>query len=308
MTINKSYTIKIYYLCEMRILVLSRNPELYSTRSIVLAAKRRGHFVRVVDHMTCDVIIQKGGHEVVCNGYTITDFDAVIPRIGHTATRHGLALIRQFEAQRMYSTLSSRALEMTRSKLACLQLLSANGIDIPKTIYAHSAFAASDLAVELGDFPAIVKLISGTHGLGVIKADNQSLLDSIVESFYGTKQKVLIQQFIKESAGEDVRAFVVDGKVVASMLRKAQPGEFRSNLHRGATAVKVELSGREREVALQSAKILGLGIAGVDMLRSKNGPLVLEVNASPGLEGIENTTRVDVAKTIVELVEKKGRR
>ena len=289
----------------MRILILSRNPELYSTSSLVTAAKSKGHFVRVVDHMHCDLIIENGLNEIVYEGYTLDGFDAAIPRIGHTATRYGSAVVRQLEASGVFTTLKSEALLKARDKLSSLQWLAKHGIDIPKTIFGHSAYTSASLAHELEQFPKIIKLLSGTHGLGVLKAENIGNLETTLEAFYNLKQKVIIQEFIRESAGQDVRAFVVDGQIVASMLRKAPPGEFRSNLHRGGSARKIELSPEEENIAIQAVKIMGLKVAGVDMLRSERGPLVLEVNASPGLEGIETTTRVNVSKKIIEFIERK---
>lgn len=288
----------------MRIIILSRSGELYSTRSIYNAARRRNHFVRVVDHMHCDLIVSNRGNEVFFNGQSLHGYDAIIPRIGHTATAYGSAVIRQFETMGLSSTLNSEPLLRARDKLSCLQLLSAAKVKVPKTIYANNQYFLKEMADKLNDFPKILKLISGTHGLGVIKLNDQKTMESMMEAFIGVKQKALLQEFIAESSGVDIRAFVVDGEVVASMKRQAQEGEFRSNLHRGATAEIIELTEEERNTALKSTEIMGLKVAGVDMLRSNRGPLVLEVNASPGLEGIESTTQIDVAKKIIQFLEK----
>lgn len=289
----------------MRIIILSRSAELYSTRRIYNAARKRNHFVRIIDHMHCDLVVQNGGNEIYYNGQSLNGYDAIIPRIGHTATTYGSAVIRQFESMGVVSTLDCEPLLRARDKLSCLQLLSSHGVKIPKTIYANNQFFLEEMTNKIANFPKVIKLLSGTHGLGVIKVDDRRTMESIMEAFIELKQKALVQEFIKESSGSDIRAFVVDGQVVASMKRQAQAGEFRSNLHRGATAESVQLTEEETSTALRSVEIMGLHVAGVDMLRSNDGPLVLEVNASPGLEGIETTTKVDVAGHIIDYIEKK---
>lgn len=288
----------------MRLLILSRSTELYSTRSLFNAARRRNHYVRVLDHVQCDLVVDNDGNKVYYNGQEVKDYDAIIPRIGHTVTKFGASIIRQFMSQGLSSTLDPEALLRARDKLTCLQLLSMHGLLVPTTVYANNQYFLREMSEHIKDFPKIIKLISGTHGIGVIKADDLSTMESMMEAFIGVRQKALIQEFIKESSGADVRAFVVDGEVVASMKRQAQPGEFRSNLHRGATSMAVELTDEERETALRAVEIMGLQVAGVDMLQSDRGPMVLEVNASPGLEGIENTTKVDVARHIIQLAER----
>lgn len=287
----------------MRLLILSRNEELYSTRSIFRAARRRNHFVRVIDHMACDIQIGNGHHTIYYGGEQLTGYDAIIPRIGHTVTRQGAAIILQFETMGVHSSLRSEALIRTRDKLTCLQILSSHGIPIPKTLQINGYDEVRRMHHKIPTFPKIIKLQSGTHGLGVIKANDAETLESMLEAFADLRQKMLIQEFIKESSGVDIRAFVVGGEVVASMMRTAQPGEFRSNLHRGGTGQPVILTEEEREVAIQSTALMGLDVAGVDMLRSHQGPKVIEVNASPGLEGIETYTRVDVSKKIIEYLE-----
>jgi len=288
----------------VRILILSRNPALYSTNSIAVAARRKGHHVRIVDHVNCDLVVDNKKNVVIYHGEHITGYDAVIPRIGSSVTSYGSMVVRQFESMGIYSTLSSSALLLTRDKLSSLQILSSAYLPVPKTAITNNYYSFSNILKYIGQFPIIIKLLQGTHGLGVIKADDFKISEAILEAFYKTKQKVLIQEFIKEASGEDVRAFVVGDRVVASMVRRAKPGEFRSNLHRGATSQKIELTEEEENVAIKAAKTMGLKIAGVDILRSSRGPLIMEVNASPGLEGIEGTTRVNVAKEIIEYVER----
>lgn len=292
----------------MRLLILSRNPALYSTNVLSVAARRKGHHVRIIDHQNCDIVIDNKGNNLIYHGEPIKGYDAVIPRIGSSVTGYGSIVVRQLESMGLFTTLHSDALLKTRDKLSCLQILSNEYLPVPKTAMSNNFYSLSNMLRYIGDAPLILKLLEGTHGLGVIKADNYKIAESIMEAFYKTKQKVLIQEFVTEAAGEDVRAFVVGGKVVASMKRIAQEGEFRSNLHRGATSVKVQLSEEEERVSLQAVKVLGLKIAGVDILRSSQGPLIMEVNASPGLEGIENTTKVNIARQIIEYIEKNVKR
>lgn len=249
-------------------------------------------------------MIQNERNAIFVHGQPLRGYDAVIPRIGYTVTSYGASVIRQFESMGIPSLLGSEALIRTRDKLSCMQLLSQKGIPVPKTLLINNYSQMSLLHQKIEEFPKILKLKSGTHGLGVLKADDAKSMEAMMEAFYGLKQKVLIQEFIKESSGEDIRAFVVDGEVVASMRRSAAEGEFRSNLHRGGVAETVQLSEEENRVAIDSVAILGLKVAGVDMLQSNHGPLVLEVNASPGLEGIEKTTNVDIAKKIIQLAER----
>lgn len=288
----------------MNILILSRSAALYSTQSLVDAAINRGHNVRVVDHMLCDLIIQQGKSRIVFQGDVIDKVDAVIPRIGSTATSHGSAVLRHFEHLGIFSTLHAEPLMRARDKLSCLQILGGHGIGVPKTIYCVNPQTIPNMLVEMEPYPVVIKLVQGTQGMGVILAENKGNAESILEAFQTTREKVLIQKFIKEAKGADIRAFVVDGRVVGTMKRQAKPGDFRSNLHRGGTAEIIKLSKLEEETALKSVEILGLKIAGVDMLQTYNGPVVLEVNASPGLEGIEGTTGVDISGKIIEYVER----
>ena len=288
----------------MNIVVLSRNASLYSTQSIVEAAKKKGHHVRVLDHMFCDLIIDTKEPAIYYNFQKLDNVHAVIPRIGTAATAIGSAVIRQFEHMGVFSTLSPEPLLRTRNKLSCLQCLAAEGILVPRTAITNNLYTLSFTIDQVGPSPHIVKLASGTQGLGVILSETKSNAESVIEAFQKSEEKILIQKFIAESRGTDVRVFVIDGKIVASMKRIAKPGEFRSNIHRGAQSVNVELTEEEKYVALKATEIMGLKIAGVDMLQSKEGPMILEVNASPGLEGIETTTGIDIAKCIIEFVER----
>lgn len=289
----------------MNIVVLSRNPSLYSTQSIVNAARARNHYVRVIDHMYCDMIIDSNGLEIYYNNQKLENIHAVIPRIGTSATNYGAAVIRQFESMGIFTTLGSEPLLKSRDKLSCLQILAAQGIKVPRSGIGNNYYTQSALLDLVGQNPHVLKLINGTHGLGVILSQQKSNAESILEAFHRSDQMLMIQQFIKESAGMDIRAFIVDGVVVGAMKRVAVLGDFRSNLHRGAVGQKITLSEIESTTARRAAEIMGLKIAGVDMLISNSGPIVLEVNASPGLEGIESVTKVDIASKIIEFVENK---
>ena len=288
----------------MNITILSRNAALYSTQSLIKAARERNHFVRVIDYANCDFVIRNGKPDVEYFGESLYDTDAVIPRIGATYTKLGVGLLRQLEVMDIFSVLSSRALSNSRDKLSCLQVLVKNDLLVPHTLILHNGHMYEELVDTIGEYPVIIKLISGTHGIGVLKAESRSQAVSLLETFNKTKQKVLVQEFIEEAKGADYRLFVVDGEVVAAMKRQAKAGEFRSNLHRGGFAEAVKPTEEEKEVALKAVKLLGLHVAGVDMLRSNRGPMILEVNASPGLEGIENTTRVDIAGKIIQFIER----
>lgn len=291
----------------MNIVILSRNPALYSTHSLYMAARRRGHHVRIIDHMRCDLQICNSGLEVYYNNEPVTDVDAIIPRIGASATSYGAAIIRQFELSGVFSVVRSEALLRSRDKKTCMQHLVAEGIAIPDTVATSEPFNIRDAIARLGDPPVIIKLLSGTHGIGVIKADTSNTAESVLEGFLRLKQKVLIQKFVREAQGRDIRVLIVDGQVAAAMERIAQEGDFRSNLHRGASGRKVYLTEHEMEVARKAAHIMKLKVAGVDLLRSNDGPLVLEVNASPGLEGIEGITGVDIAGKIIQFAERNVR-
>lgn len=289
----------------MNIVILSRSAGLYSTHSLFTAARMRGHYVRILDHMYCDMLLDSDGPRIIYRGEHIKDVDAIIPRIGSSATNYGAAVIRQFVAMGAYSTLDATALTHARDKMTCLQILASHGIAVPKSIVSNTFDPDYyDYIRELGPLPVILKMINGTHGLGVILGETKSNIESIMEAMTKTRQKMMMQQFIAESKGADIRVFVVDGQIVGSMKRQAKEGEFRSNLHRGGSSEIVQVSRDEARIALQAVKILGLAVAGVDMLQSKQGPLILEVNASPGLEGIETTTGVDISGKIIEMIEK----
>ena len=266
----------------MNIIILSRNAALYSTQSIVDAARRRNHYVRVIDHMNCDLVLESGRSSVYFNNQPIKNVDAVIPRIGSTATSYGAAVIRQFETQGVFSTLHAEPLLKARDKLSCLQILGSHGVGVPKTVYVSNPYTMPFLLEEMAPYPIIIKLITGTQGMGVILAENKSNAESILEAFYATKEKVILQKFIQEAKGADIRAFIVDGEIAGAMKRQARPGDFRSNLHRGGTSELIKLSSQEEETALRSVEILGLKIAGVDMLKTHSGPVVLEVISGSG--------------------------
>ncbi len=287
----------------MNILILSRGPQLYSTRSIFFAGQKRGHRMRILDYMDCNLVTGKDKPEVYFRGQSIEGIDAIIPRIGSSATYFGAAVIKQFEMMGVFSLVSSEALLQSRNKLRSLQVLSQTGVDFPKTVFANSHQDVGEVLRLAGGVPLVIKLMRGTHGLGVVLAENQSTAESVIEAFYKLKERVIVQEFIKEAKGEDIRAFMVGNEIVASMKRRARPGEFRSNLHRGGDSIHIKLTNAEMEAAQKATSALGLHVAGVDMLQSERGPLILEVNASPGLEGIETTTNIDVAGKIIQFIE-----
>jgi ribosomal protein S6--L-glutamate ligase len=286
----------------LNIAILSRGAGLYSTQSLFRAFRRRGHYVRVIDHQRCHLLVERGFPQVYYEGDRLIGMDALIPRIGASVTDYGAAVIRQFELMGIYTATRSEALIMARDKLKCLQILSAAGLNVPKTFIAGYPEAVSHLIERLGGAPVVLKLLESTHGVGVILAESKGTAVSVADAFFQLGQPVLIQEFIEEADGADVRAFVVGGKVVAAMHRQALEGEFRSNLHRGAAASVHELTPQEEAIVVTAARLMELDIAGVDFVLSKRGPLILEVNASPGLEGIETTTKVDIAGAIAEHV------
>ena len=288
----------------LNIAILSRGAGLYSTQSLFRAARMRGHYVRIIDHKRCNIIIERGLPQIIYEGERLVGMDAVIPRIGASVTDYGAAVIRQFELMGIYTATKSEALIIARDKLKCLQKLSASGISVPMTFIAGSVEDVPDLIDQLSGIPVVIKLLESTHGVGVILAESRGAAISIVEAFSKFNQPVIMQEFIKESGGTDIRAFVVGKKVVAAMKRQAAHGEFRANLHRGASSTNVQLIPKETDIVLRVAALMDLEIAGIDLLRSERGPLVIEVNASPGLEGIETTTGVDIAGAIVDNVEK----
>ena len=289
----------------MKIAILSRNPRLYSTSRLVEAAKTRGHEVVVLDHLKCTMVNEPGKPRIFYKGQEITGIDAIIPRIGASATFYGTAVVRQFEMMKVFSVNSSVAITRSRDKLRSLQIFSRHDIGIPKTVFANHPKDIDNLIRQVGGTPCIIKLLEGTQGIGVVLAESDKTAKSIIEAFYGLDASFLIQEFIKEAGGADIRAFVVNGRVVGAMKRQGIEGEFRSNLHRGGSAQVLKITRDERRAALLAAKAMGLNVAGVDMLQSSRGPLILEVNSSPGLEGIEGATQVDIAGRIIEFIESK---
>lgn len=288
----------------MKIAILSRGPKLYSTRRLVEAAEQRGHEVVVLDHLKCVLVIEKGNPHIFYGGKEVVGIDAIIPRIGTSVTFYGAAVVRQFEQMKVFSSVESQALVRSRDKLRSLQLLAKAGLGMPKTAFASIPKNIENVLEQVGGAPVVIKLLEGTQGIGVILAETHKSAKSVIESFLALKANILVQEFIKEAGGADIRAFIVDGKIVGAMKRQGLPGEFRSNLHRGGSANVIELTKEERETAIKAAKKLGLSIAGVDMLQSSRGPLVMEVNSSPGLEGIEGATGVDIAGKIIEYIER----
>lgn len=288
----------------MNIVVLSRDHSLYSTRRLIEAGESNGHNMRIIDHLKCNLVIERGHPKVIFRGEEIRDVDAVIPRIGASVTFYGTAVVRQFEMMKVFTAVESQALVRSRDKLRSLQILSRAGLGLPKTVFTNYSKDVAKTLEEVGGAPVIIKLLEGTQGLGVILADNDKSAISVMEAFNGIKTRVIVQEFIREAKGADIRAFVIDGHVVGAMKRQARDGEFRSNLHRGGTAEVITLTRQEEIAAVKATKALGLGIAGVDMLQSERGPLIIEVNSSPGLEGIEKATQRDIAGDIIRYIEK----
>jgi len=288
----------------MNIKILSANPNLYSTKRLVEAAKKRKHNVEVVNHTKCDIVMEKKNPVILYKGKQLERPDAVIPRIGASVTFYGTAVVRQFEMMRCFTTTESQALVRSRDKLRSLQILSRAGLGLPKTIFTNYSKNVKEIVEEAGGAPVIIKLLEGTQGIGVILAETKKAAESVIEAFNNLQARVIVQEFIKEAGGADIRAFVVDGQVVGAMKRQGKEGEFRSNLHRGGTAEVIQLSDEEETAALKATRAMGLGIAGVDMLQSARGPLILEVNSSPGLEGIETATGKDIAANIIKYIER----
>ncbi len=286
----------------MRIGVLSRNKALYSTRRLVEAATARGHEVEVIDYLRCSMDITSAKPRVLYQGDEIR-FDAVIPRIGATYTFYGTAVVRQFEMMGVYSLNASQAITRSRDKLHALQLLARARVGLPVTGYAHSTHDIAELLEIVGGPPVVVKLLEGTQGMGVVLAETKKAAESVISALRQLDANILVQEYVREAKATDIRAIVVDGKVVAAMRRKAPPGDFRANIHRGGSAEPIRLTPLERATAVKAARIMGLNVAGVDLLPSERGPVVVEVNSSPGLEGIEAVSSIDVAGAIIGLVE-----
>lgn len=291
----------------MKIAILSRNRHLYSTRRLIEVAEMRGHEVHVIDVLRCYMNISSKNPSIHFEGQDLKGFDAVIPRIGASVTSYGTAVLRQFEVMGVYPVIESVALSRSRDKLRSLQLLSRKGIGMPVTGFANKPGDTRDLIKLVGGAPLVIKLLKGTQGIGVVLAETSKAAESVIEAFMGLQADILVQEYIAEAGGSDIRCLVIGDKVVAAMRRQAPEGEFRSNLHRGGKASLVKITKEERATAVSAAKILGLGLAGVDLLRSERGPLVMEVNSSPGLEGIESASGKDVAGIILDHIEKKAK-
>ena len=287
----------------MKIGILSRDAKLYSTRRLREACETRGHQVEVIDHMKCILLIEKKNPMVWYNGKQLDYFDAIIPRIGASVTFYGAAVVRQFEMMKVLTAVSSLALIRSRDKLRSLQILSRAGLGMPKTVFMDYSSDTEGIIEAVGGAPVVIKLLEGTQGLGVVLAEDKKSAQSVIEAFNDLHARIIVQEYIKEAKGADIRAFVVDGQVVGAMKRQAKAGEFRSNLHRGGEATIYKLNRQEKQTAITAAKKLGLTVAGVDMLPSKRGPLIIEVNSSPGLEGIEGATKVDIAGRIITFLE-----
>ncbi len=291
----------------MKIGILSRHPEFYSTKRLVEACEQRNHEVEIIDVKSCYMSISTKKPEIHYKGEILNNFDAVIPRIGSDITFYGTSVVRQFEMMGVYTLNQSISITRSRDKLRSLQILAGHGIGLPVTGYANSPDDIEDLIKMVGGAPLVIKLLEGTHGLGVVLAETKQAAVGVLEAFMELKANILVQEYVKEANGADIRCFVVGDNVVAAMKRQASAGEFRPNLHRGGTSSTIELTAEERHIAVQSAKIMGLSIAGVDILRSSKGPVVMEVNSSPGLNGIEKVTSTNIAGKIIEYIENNAR-
>ncbi|MDA1100321.1 MAG: 30S ribosomal protein S6--L-glutamate ligase [Proteobacteria bacterium] len=288
----------------MKIALLCRNPSLYSHERLVEAGEVRGHEVHVIDHLRCYINISSHRPTIHYKGEQLEGFDAVIPRIGASVTFFGTAVVRQFEMMKVYPLNESQAISRSRDKLRSLQLLARDGVGLPVSVFAHRTGKASDVLDILGGAPVVIKLLEGTQGIGVVLGETKSSAESIIQAFGGLKANILVQEFIKEAGGTDIRCLVVGGRVIAAMARTGKEGDFRSNLHQGGSAARVRITPEERSTAVRAAKIMGLNACGVDLLRSNHGPVVMEVNSSPGLEGVEKATGIDVAGKMIEFLER----
>ena len=291
----------------MKLALMCRNADLYSHKRIVEAAEERDHEIDVVDHLCCYINITSHRPTVRFRGEELPLYDAVIPRIGASVTFYGTAVLRQLEMMGVYPVNESVAISRSRDKLRSLQLLARKGIGLPVTVFAHRTSQAEEILDMIGGAPVIIKLLEGTQGIGVVLGETQKAAESIIQAFGGVNTNILVQEFIKEAGGEDIRCIVLGDKVVATMKRKGKEGDFRSNIHRGGSAEKVKITPQERATAIGAAKAMGLNFCGVDMLRSNHGPVVMEVNSSPGLEGIEKATGIDVAGQLIEWIEKNAK-
>jgi ribosomal protein S6--L-glutamate ligase len=288
----------------MRVYILSRDESLYSTRRLVEAAKQRGWEVRVIDFLRCAIEIMKGQLKINYKGEQLPIPDAIIPRIGASRTFYGTAMVRHFEMMDVFTVTGSLAIKRSRDKLRALQIFSKAGVDMPRTIFASNKSSAKDVIALSGGAPLVLKILEGTQGVGVVLVESEKAAKSVLDAFYGMDVNLLVQEFIEEAGGADIRAFVVGGEIVGAMKRQGAEGDFRSNLHQGGSAIAHKLTRKEKTTALAAAKAMSLGVCGVDMIPSKRGPLVMEVNSSPGLEGIEKSTQIDIAGKIMDYIEK----
>lgn len=291
----------------MKIALMCRNPDLYSHKRLVEAAETRGHEIDVIDHLRCYIDIASSDPEIHYQGESLKGYDAVIPRIGASVTFFGTAVLRQFEMMDVYPLNESVAISRSRDKLRSMQLMSRDDIGLPVTVFAHRTSDASELLKIAGGAPVVIKLLEGSQGIGVVLGETPRAAESIIQAFGGVNTNILVQQFVKEANGEDIRCIVIGNRVVASMIRRGKKGDFRSNLHRGGSAESIKITAAERATAVKTARAMGLNVCGVDMLRSKDGPVVMEANSSPGLEGLENATGIDVAGKIIEFIEKNAK-
>ena len=291
----------------MKLALLCQNPDLYSHKRLVEAAEARGHDIDVIDHLRCYIDIASNDPEVHYEGESLKGYDAVIPRIGASVTFFGTAVLRQFEMMGVYPVNESVAIARSRDKLRSMQLLSREDVGMPVTVFAHRTSDAAELLDIVGGAPVVIKLLEGTQGIGVVLGETTKGAESIIQAFGGVKTNILVQQFVKEANGEDIRCLVIGDKVVAAMIRRGKKGDFRSNLHRGGSAEAVKITPKERATAVKSARTMGLNVCGVDLLRSNDGPVVMEVNSSPGLEGVEKATGIDVAGKIIDFIEKNAK-
>lgn len=288
----------------MNIVILSRNPYLYSTKRLVEEGIHRGHNVEVIDPLKCEIIIEKEHPNIYYKDRYLDYVDAIIPRIGNSVTFYGSAVVRQFEMMNVFTTVTSDAIVRSRDKLRSLQRLSKAGIGMPKTVFTNYSRDVEEVINYVGGTPVIIKLLEGTQGLGVVLAETKNAAESVLEAFNGLQARVIVQEYIREAKGADLRALIVDGQVIGAMKRQGKEGEFRSNLHRGGSANIVKLNDAELKLAMKASRILKLPVCGVDMLQSERGPLLLEVNSTPGLEGIETATKKNIARAIITYIER----
>ena len=288
----------------MKIAMLARNANLYSHRRLKDAAEQRGHQLDIINTLRCTMNITSHRPSILYNGETLGKYDAVIPRIGASVTQYGLAVLRQFEMMGVWPLNESVAIGRSRDKLRSMQIFAKHGLGLPVTAFAHDPRQTDEVLKIAGGAPVVIKLLEGTQGIGVVLSETEKSAKSVIEAFRGANVNILVQEFIKEAGSSDIRIFVVGGKVVASMMRTGAAGDFRSNLHRGGTAKTIKITPEERSTAIRAAKVMGLNVAGVDILRANHGPVIMEVNSSPGLEGLENVTGLDIAGKIIEFIEK----